>query len=64
MGATLCDNCSLTSSDQGHMNQVSKTEHFKIIADAINDLPNHGMQKVNLMTIRNESVPTPTVKSN
>lgn len=43
MGDALCDNCALS---QVKTCEVSKADHFKIIADAITDLPEHGVHKV------------------
>ena len=44
MAVSPCDNCS-TSADSSVV-QADKTAHFKILADAISDIPNHGIKKV------------------
>lgn len=45
MAVAPCDNCSADSS----LEQANKTAHFKVIADAISDVPNHGIKKVILL---------------
>ena len=44
LGGTLCDNCKELERD--NIQLVSRTQEFSIIADAIIDLPNHGIHKV------------------
>ena len=40
LGSALCNNCSF---NHNNPDEVSKTTDFKIIADAIKDLPEHGI---------------------
>lgn len=45
LGGTLCDNCQKREVEA----PLSAEGDFKIIADSISDLPNHGITKVKTM---------------
>ena len=49
MAVSPCDNCS-TSADSS-VAQANKTAYFKIIADAISDMPNQGIKKTILLYV-------------
>ena len=49
LGGALCDNCEKLQGD--NIQLISRTQEFSIVADAISDLPNHGIQKVRLHII-------------
>ena len=44
LGGATCDNCERLQTDGVQL--VSRIQEFSIIADAISDLPNHGIKKV------------------
>jgi hypothetical protein len=46
LGGALCDNCEKLEIQGDNIQLVSRIQEFSIVAEAISDLPNHGIHKV------------------